>query len=122
MTEIQRKAELFARELHEGHLRKGEAKEPYAVHLEEVAELVKNMGPMKQKSVPPDYMTLLRIVHRRASRTLNSSSDPRSTTERSSAWVCLALLRHTRRSGPVITPGGQVHDPAPQCVVVRGYP
>ena len=43
MTEIQQKAELFAREVHEGQFRKGEAREPYAVHLEEVVELVKKL-------------------------------------------------------------------------------
>ena len=44
MTEVQKKAELFAREVHEGQFRKGEAKEPYAVHLEEVVELVRKYG------------------------------------------------------------------------------
>lgn len=44
MTEIQQKVELFAREVHEGQFCEGEAKEPCAVHLEEVVELVKKYG------------------------------------------------------------------------------
>lgn len=43
-TEKIRKAEAFAREVHEGQFRKGVAQEPYAVHLEEVAELVRLYG------------------------------------------------------------------------------
>ena len=41
-TEKIRLAEAFAREVHEGQFRKGAAQEPYAVHLEEVAELVRS--------------------------------------------------------------------------------
>jgi hypothetical protein len=37
-------AEAFARKCHEGQFRKGHAKEPYAVHLEEVADLVRSYG------------------------------------------------------------------------------
>lgn len=44
MTEVQRRAEAFARSRHEGQFRKGEAREPYTVHLEEVVELVKKYG------------------------------------------------------------------------------
>ena len=43
-TEKIRLAEAFAREVHEGQFRKGAAQEPYAVHLEEVAELVRSYG------------------------------------------------------------------------------
>ena len=43
-TERIRKAEAFAREVHEGQFRKGAAQEPYAVHLEEVAALVRSYG------------------------------------------------------------------------------
>jgi (p)ppGpp synthase/HD superfamily hydrolase len=37
-------AEQFARERHEGQFRKGHLKEPYSVHLEEVARLCKSWG------------------------------------------------------------------------------
>jgi (p)ppGpp synthase/HD superfamily hydrolase len=37
-------AEQFARERHEGQFRKGYLKEPYSVHLEEVARLCKSWG------------------------------------------------------------------------------
>ena len=43
-TEKIRLAEEFARMCHEGQFRKGAAQEPYAVHLEEVAELVRSYG------------------------------------------------------------------------------
>ena len=43
-TEKIRLAEAFAREVHEGQFRKGAAQEPYAVHIEEVAELVRLYG------------------------------------------------------------------------------
>jgi hypothetical protein len=43
-TEKIRLAESFAREVHEGQFRKGVAQEPYAVHLEEVVELVRSYG------------------------------------------------------------------------------
>ena len=43
-TEKIRLAEEFARVCHEGQFRKGAAQEPYAVHLEEVAELVRSYG------------------------------------------------------------------------------
>ena len=44
MTEVQKKVELFAREVHDGHFRKGEAKEPYVFHIEEVVEPFKKYG------------------------------------------------------------------------------
>lgn len=44
MTEIQQEAELFAMEVHEGQFRKGEAREPHAVQLEEVVELFIKYG------------------------------------------------------------------------------
>jgi hypothetical protein len=37
-------AEAFARKCHEGQFRKGHANEPYAIHLEEVADLVRSYG------------------------------------------------------------------------------
>jgi len=43
-TEKIRLAEEFARACHGGQFRKGAAQEPYAVHLEEVAELVRSYG------------------------------------------------------------------------------
>ena len=39
-----KQAEAFARECHAGQVRKGAAKEPYTVHLEEVVELVRSYG------------------------------------------------------------------------------
>ncbi len=44
MTETIRAAEAFARAAHDGQTRKGAAREPYAVHLEEVAALVAAWG------------------------------------------------------------------------------
>jgi (p)ppGpp synthase/HD superfamily hydrolase len=38
------RAEAFARKCHEGQLRKGAAREPYTVHLEEVVGIVKAQG------------------------------------------------------------------------------
>ena len=40
MVDLIYRAEHFAREKHEGQFRKGIAKEPYVVHLEEVAAYV----------------------------------------------------------------------------------
>jgi len=44
VTEVQKKAELFAREAHEGQFRKRGANEPYAVHLEDILELGEKYG------------------------------------------------------------------------------
>ena len=44
MTDLVKRAERFARERHDGQFRKGAAREPYTIHLEEVASLVKNWG------------------------------------------------------------------------------
>ena len=41
MNDLISRAERFARVRHEGQFRKGKAKEPYIIHLEEVAALVK---------------------------------------------------------------------------------
>lgn len=43
-TVLIRKARGFAEERHEGQFRKGEAREPYMVHVEEVAALVAEFG------------------------------------------------------------------------------
>ncbi|WP_226779653.1 HD domain-containing protein [Oceaniglobus trochenteri] len=44
MNDRIKQAEALARRLHEGQLRKGAAREPYIVHLEEVAALVTDWG------------------------------------------------------------------------------
>ena len=44
MSNLLERAEAFARRVHEGQFRKGEAKEPYTVHLEEVVDLVSKHG------------------------------------------------------------------------------
>jgi len=44
MNDLTRRAERFARVCHEGQFRKGKAKEPYTIHLEEVATLVEKWG------------------------------------------------------------------------------
>ena len=44
MVDLIDRAERFAREKHEGQFRKGIAKEPYVVHLEEVAAYVSSWG------------------------------------------------------------------------------
>ena len=44
MVDLIDRAEHFAREKHEGQFRKGIAKEPYVVHLEEVAAYVSSWG------------------------------------------------------------------------------
>ena len=44
MTDLVKRAELFARERHAGQFRKGAAREPYTIHLEEVASLVEKWG------------------------------------------------------------------------------
>ena len=44
MVDLIDRAERFAREKHEGQFRKGIAKEPYIVHLEEVAAFVSDWG------------------------------------------------------------------------------
>ena len=44
MTDLIKSAEIFARSRHAGQLRKGDAQEPYIVHVEEVAELVTAWG------------------------------------------------------------------------------
>ena len=44
MTDLIKSAEIFARSRHAGQFRKGDAQEPYIVHVEEVAELVATWG------------------------------------------------------------------------------
>lgn len=44
MSDLISSAEQFARARHEGQFRKGKSKEPYTIHLEEVATLAKNWG------------------------------------------------------------------------------
>ena len=44
MTDLVKRAERFARVCHAGQCRKGAAKEPYTIHLEEVSSLVKQWG------------------------------------------------------------------------------
>lgn len=44
MSDIVSRAAAFARDAHSGQTRKGAAKEPYAVHLEEVADFVQRHG------------------------------------------------------------------------------
>ena len=44
MIDLVKRAERFARERHDGQFRKGAAREPYIIHLEEVASLVGNWG------------------------------------------------------------------------------
>jgi len=44
MNDLISRAERFARVCHEGQFRKGKAKEPYTIHLEEVATLVEKWG------------------------------------------------------------------------------
>ena len=44
MTDLIERAELFARVCHSGQCRKGAAKEPYTIHLEEVSSFVKAWG------------------------------------------------------------------------------
>ena len=44
MTDLIKSAEIFARSRHAGQFRKGDAQEPYIVHVEEVAELVTAWG------------------------------------------------------------------------------
>ena len=39
MTDLVKRAERFARVCHAGQCRKGAAKEPYTIHLEEVSSL-----------------------------------------------------------------------------------
>jgi (p)ppGpp synthase/HD superfamily hydrolase len=44
MTDLIKRAESFARSRHLGQFRKGDAQEPYIIHVEEVAELVNAWG------------------------------------------------------------------------------
>ena len=44
MKDLIKRAEQFARERHAGQCRKGTSKEPYTIHLEEVATLVEKWG------------------------------------------------------------------------------
>ena len=44
MTDLVKRAERFARERHHVQSRKCAAREPYTIHLEEVASLVENWG------------------------------------------------------------------------------
>jgi hypothetical protein len=44
MNDLISRAERFARVCHEGQLRKGKAREPYTIHLEEVASLTERWG------------------------------------------------------------------------------
>ena len=44
MTDLLKRAERFARVCHAGQCRKGAAKEPYTIHLEEVSSLVEAWG------------------------------------------------------------------------------
>lgn len=51
MSEKIKKASQFAARVHEGQYRKGEAREPYTVHLEEVAGLVEAWGGSEEAIV-----------------------------------------------------------------------
>jgi (p)ppGpp synthase/HD superfamily hydrolase len=44
MTDLIKRAESFARSRHLGQFRKGDAQEPYIIHVEEVAQLVNAWG------------------------------------------------------------------------------
>ena len=44
MSDLVKRAERFARERHAGQFRKGAAREPYTIHLEEVASLIEKWG------------------------------------------------------------------------------
>ena len=44
MTDLIKSAEIFARSRHAGQFRKGDAQEPYIVHVKEVTELVTAWG------------------------------------------------------------------------------
>ena len=48
MEDLVSRAERFARQRHSGQFRKGAAKEPYTIHLEEVTSLVERWGGTKQ--------------------------------------------------------------------------
>ena len=48
MNDLISRAERFARVCHEGQFRKGKAKEPYTIHLEEVANLTRTLGGRRQ--------------------------------------------------------------------------
>ena len=62
MTDLIKSAEIFARSRHAGQFRKGDAQEPYIVHVEEVAELVTAWGGSESAWQLPGCMTLLRTV------------------------------------------------------------
>ena len=51
MSDLILRAERFARVRHSGQFRKGTAREPYAVHLEEVVLLVKRWNGSKEAIV-----------------------------------------------------------------------
>ena len=48
MTDLIERAERFARVCHAGQCRKGAAKEPYTIHLQEVSSLVEKWGGSKE--------------------------------------------------------------------------
>ena len=64
MLDLVKRAERFARERHAGQFRKGAAREPYTINLEEVASLVEKWAVLKKQSQQLSYTILLKPVLR----------------------------------------------------------
>ena len=90
MSDLIRRAERFARVCHFGQFRKGAAREPYTIHLEEVSSLVKKWGGSDEaiaaawlhdtiEDCPPtSYEDLVRLFGKQAANLVAELTDDKS--------------------------------------------
>ena len=90
MTDLVQRAERFARVCHFGQFRKGAAREPYTIHLEEVSSLVKKWGGSDEaiaaawlhdtiEDCPPtSYEDLVRLFGKQAANLVAELTDDKS--------------------------------------------
>ena len=90
MSDLIKRAERFARVCHFGQFRKGAAREPYTIHLEEVSSLVKKWGGSEEaiaaawlhdtiEDCPPtSYKDLVRLFSKQAADIVAELTDDKS--------------------------------------------
>ena len=90
MTDLVKRAERFARVCHFGQFRKGAAKEPYTIHLEEVSFLVEKWGGSEEaiaaawlhdavENCPPtSYDDLVRLFDKKVADLVAELTDDKS--------------------------------------------
>ena len=90
MSDLIQRAERFARVCHYGHFRKGAAKEPYSIHLEEVSSLVEKWGGSEEaiaaawlhdtiEDCPPtSYEDIVRLFGKNTAELVTELTDDKS--------------------------------------------